>query len=301
MRPFAPQPKPERAAPKQLWIVGAAVGLVVLLVAFAAWKLRDRPEDLAHLQPNATSAPSDGTGKIIDRIGGGTITSAADAPTDGASATDTAQGAGQAASPSGSQSSNQASNPAPVSANSGLAQPGRAAFLMEAPEEANKVKTATGSVVWRREMIVSDPNGPPEVAVRADVDIPSLKLQAVLIFQKNTDLSLPASHTIKINFAMAPDAPFTSVRQISVPQMRREDAANGDILGGVPVPITDNAFLIGLSRGSGEANNITLLRDRGWIDVPLMLGNGRIGKLTFEKGAAGQQAMEEAFAAWAQP
>ncbi len=72
-RPFAPQPPRDAGAPKRLWIVGAIVGLFVLLIAVAAFELRDRPEDLAGLKPTTPSAPTDSgaNGKIVDRIGGG--------------------------------------------------------------------------------------------------------------------------------------------------------------------------------------------------------------------------------------
>jgi hypothetical protein len=64
------------------------------------------------------------------------------------------------------------------------------------------------------------------------------------------------------------------------------------------VPVTDNSFLIGLSRGEGEASNIDLLRSREWFDIPMVLANGHIAKLTFEKGASGRNALDDAMASW---
>ena len=80
--------------------------------------------------------------------------------------------------------------------------------------------------------------------------------------------------------------------------MRREDTATGDGLSGIPVTITDNSFLVGLTRGNAEASNLDLLTSREWIDVPMLLSNGKIAKLTFEKGPTGVRAITDALAAW---
>jgi hypothetical protein len=66
----------------------------------------------------------------------------------------------------------------------------------------------------------------------------------------------------------------------------------------VTVPITENSFLIGLAKGDAEAHNLDLLRAREWLDIPILLANGRIAKLTFEKGPFGQRAIDEAMASW---
>jgi hypothetical protein len=81
--------------------------------------------------------------------------------------------------------------------------------------------------------------------------------------------------------------------------MRRQDAATGETLNGVPVPIMENSFLIGLSRGTAEPNNLNLIQSHEWMDFPMLLANGRIAKLTFEKGPQGSSAIDDAIASWA--
>ncbi len=66
-RPVAPQAPAARQGPKGLWIVLAVIGLIVVGVAGAAWKLRDRPEDLAKLK--ATPVQQETGGKIVGRVG----------------------------------------------------------------------------------------------------------------------------------------------------------------------------------------------------------------------------------------
>jgi hypothetical protein len=43
------------------------------------------------------------------------------------------------------------------------------------------------------------------------------------------------------------------------------------------------------------------MRDRGWVDIPMVLSNGRIAKLTFEKGASGDRVLAQAMQAWDKP
>jgi hypothetical protein len=135
--------------------------------------------------------------------------------------------------------------------------------------------------------------------VRAEIDLPDAKLKAVMLIQKNTDATLPASHTIDLSFIPADGGSVPGVAQIQTPQMRREEVAMGDSLVGVPAPILRNYFLIGLTRGaSAEARNVDMMRNRGWFDVPMLLSDQRIAKITFEKGSAGERIINEAFEAW---
>jgi hypothetical protein len=45
----------------------------------------------------------------------------------------------------------------------------------------------------------------PEVAIRADIEIPERNLKTTISFRGNRDLYLSASHTIDISFALLPD------------------------------------------------------------------------------------------------
>jgi hypothetical protein len=287
-RPFVPPPARDVSAAKRLWIVGGIVGLVVVSVAIAAFKLRDRPEDLTHPLVSSSSIPGapGSNGKIVDRVGGGKAT--ADSHVSGGAASSTANRTDTA------KNTSEAVNPAiPVA--------GRAALLVEAPDEQSKVKTFLGTVVWKVDNVSNGPGEPLGMAVRADIEIPEEKMQAEMTFQKNLDSTLPASHTIKLRFAIPPGSALGSVKQINVMQLRRENTPTGESLKGIPVPIMENAFLVGLARGDAEASNLDLIRTREWLDVPMLLANGRIAKLTFEKGPAGQRALDDALASWQTP
>jgi hypothetical protein len=284
-RPFAPRLEGDTGAIKRAGIVVGIVGLVVVLVAIAAYKLRDRPEDLVRLQASspAIQGEAGSGGKIVDRVEAGGATPGA--PTAGAGV------------PSSTAERNDGAKSGSGPANPALPVARRAALLMEAPEEQSKVKTLLGTVVWRVDNVSNGPDEPLSMAVRAEAEIPEEGLQAAIIIQKNFDSTLPASHTIKLRFSVRPGSPLANIKQVNV-LLRRADSPTGDALKGITVPVTENSFLIGLSRGDGEASNLDLMRSREWFDIPIVLANGHIAKLTFEKGPSGRSALDDALASW---
>ncbi|HET6378404.1 MAG TPA: hypothetical protein VFG05_08895 [Methylocella sp.] len=288
--PFPPQPEDESVRNKRLAVMGGITGLLVFAVASAAYMLRDRPEDLMraqHAQPAQGEAGK--SGKIADRIGGSESFPQAPA---GASKAQARRANG------GNEAGLTNESPPPPA----LANTRRAALLVAAPEEQTKVKTLLGAVAWRTSNVSGGPDEPLRTAVQAEVEIPDEKLLATVTLQKNYDRTLPASHTVKIVFTVPSGSPLANIKQITGLQMREENTRTGDPLAGVTVPIMANSFLIGLEKGNAETLNLELLRSRQWLDIPIVLADGRVAKLTFEKGLAGQRAIEEAAASWqAQP
>ena len=69
----------------------------------------------------------------------------------------------------------------------------RAAMLIASDSPQNPV-VSLGSTVWST--IPPAPGQPARVAVKADADIPGLKMHATMTLRKNTDPTLPATHTI---------------------------------------------------------------------------------------------------------
>jgi hypothetical protein len=300
-RPYAPQPESDDAPQsRRLWIVIGVVVAVVVMVAAAAWKLRDRPEDFAAFKGPAQSQTDQGGGKIVARVGG---PESPESPTQPAAAPPAAEAPAAAtpapAAPAPAQTETAASSAQkPSDSTTSVPVAYRAAMLVEAPDQPSKVKTYVGTVIWQLENVSTDASQPPGTAVRADIDIPDDQLKASLEIQKNTDPSLSASHTITIVFTIAPGSATGSIKQISIPQLRGEDSPNGEALKGSLVPIMDNSFLIGLDRGGAEAANMDLIKGRQWFDIPILLANGRVAKLTFEKNTSGDRAIEDALASW---
>jgi len=162
-----------------------------------------------------------------------------------------------------------------------------------------KGKQYVGSVIWRTEPIKASGNQAADIAVRADIDIPDRKFKMTMSFRRNTDSSLPASHTAELTFILPPDFNGGGVGNVPGILMKSNEQARGTPLAGLAVKVTDGFFLVGLSNVDNDrARNIQLLKERSWFDVPLVYSNQRRAIIAIEKGAPGERAFNDAFAAW---
>jgi hypothetical protein len=162
-----------------------------------------------------------------------------------------------------------------------------------------KGKQYVGSVIWRTEPIKATGNQKADIAVRADIEIPDRKFKMTMSFRRNTDASLPASHTVELTFTLPPDFSGGGVSNVPGILMKSNEQARGTPLAGLAVKVTDGFFLVGLSNVDADrARNLPLLRDRSWFDVPLVYVNQRRAIIAIEKGAPGERAFSDAFAAW---
>jgi hypothetical protein len=162
-----------------------------------------------------------------------------------------------------------------------------------------KGKQYVGTVVWRTEPIKGGTGQPADIAVRADIDIPDRKFKMTMSFRRNTDTSLPASHTAELTFILPPDFSGGGVSNVPGILMKSNEQARGTPLAGLAVKVTDGFFLVGLSNVDADrSRNIQLLKERSWFDVPLVYVNQRRAIIAIEKGAPGERAFNDAFAAW---
>ena len=162
-----------------------------------------------------------------------------------------------------------------------------------------KGKQYVGSVIWRTEPIKASGNQKPDVAVRADIEIPDRKFKMTMSFRRNTDSSLPASHTAELTFILPQDFSGGGVGNVPGILMKSNEQARGTPLAGLAVKVTDGFFLVGLSNvDSDRARNLQLLKERSWFDVPLVYVNQRRAIIAIEKGSPGERAFNDAFAIW---
>jgi hypothetical protein len=162
-----------------------------------------------------------------------------------------------------------------------------------------KGKQYVGSVIWRLEPIKATGNQKPDVAVRADIEIPDRNFKMTMSFRRNTDTSLPASHTAELTFILPQDFSGGGVGNVPGVLMKSNEQARGTPLAGLAVKVTDGFFLVGLSNvDSDRARNLQLLKERSWFDVPLVYVNQRRAIIAIEKGAPGERAFNDAFATW---
>jgi hypothetical protein len=161
-------------------------------------------------------------------------------------------------------------------------------------------KRFAGSAVWHFE------GGQPgtqnaDSVVRADIEIPERKMTVKWVLKRNNDKTLPASHTIEINFVLPPDFPHGGIKNIAGVIMKETEDKLGVPLAGYSVKVTEGYFLLGLTATeSDQQRNIALLKDRPWFDIPIVYNDGRRAILAVEKGIPGDRVFKGAFAAWKQ-
>lgn len=176
----------------------------------------------------------------------------------------------------------------------------RAVLFEQVPNSTEK-RQFVGSVIWHNEQITPAPGQPTQTAIKADIDIPDLALRLSWIMSRNADASLPASHTIQIIFGESEK--FQSSRVANIPGILMDvpEQNKGVPLAGLSVKVTNGFFLIGLSSVDVDVQrNVSLLKDRPWMDIPIVFTDGTRALLAVEKGTPGERAFADAFAAWKQ-
>jgi hypothetical protein len=257
---------------RELLKVVSAAGAALLVLAFLAWEwprmvdlyrgIRAAPVETARETP----APAATRSKTTDRIEPGTQTASAPVP--------------------GTQ---------PTAA---VAQ--KVVLYEEDPADPNG-KRFVGSAIWRTETVNPGPGQPPELAIRADVEVPERKLAMTWSLRRNTDKALPASHTVEIIFKLPTDFPSGGISNVPGILMKQGEQQRGVPLAGLAVKVTSGFFLIGLSSvDTDKERNLQLLKDRTWFDIPVVYNNNRRAILAMEKGTPGERAFGEAFKVWKQ-
>ncbi len=172
----------------------------------------------------------------------------------------------------------------------------QSASLYEEDPAEKQGKHYAGSVIWKTE-IVSPEGKPPEPAIRAELEIPERRMHVTVSLRRNADESLPASHTIEISFLSA-DFSFGGISNVSAILMKPAEKTAGAQLAAVTAKVTSGFFLIGLSAADVDMHrNLEMLKERPWFGIPIVYNNGRRAILAIEKGAPGERAFQEAFAA----
>jgi hypothetical protein len=168
----------------------------------------------------------------------------------------------------------------------------------EDPADLNG-KRFIGSAIWRTETVTPAPGQPPELVIRADIEVPERKLALTWSLRRNTDKGLPATHTVEVMFKLPADFPFGGISNVPGILMKQAEQTRGAPLSGLAVKVTSGFFLLGLSSVESEkVRNVQLLKERAWFDIPVVYNNGRRAIVAVEKGTPGERALAEVFQAW---
>jgi hypothetical protein len=315
-RPAAPR-RGAASDGRALRYILMAAGVVVLLggAAFAVVMMENQ-EDTAALQPAAPErpalepvapAPAPSAEKLTDRLGveePKILNNVTPGPAPEPPATQPPdQEQQQAALPPAAAPS----TPAPTAAQPLTPSPGAEANIVaqnavlyeEQPDNPQRGQAFRGTVAWRTESVSTGSNAPLETAVKGEVDIPERKVKATVTIRKNVDPALPATHTMEIQFQVPADFPNGGISNVPGVLMKQTAQQRGAPLQGLSVKVTNGFFLVGLADSpTDQGRNAQLLKERGWIDVPVLYDNGRRAIMTLEKGVPGDRVFADAFAAW---
>jgi hypothetical protein len=179
----------------------------------------------------------------------------------------------------------------------------RATLYVEDPNDP-RGRSMAGSVVWESETISRYGAKEPvystkELVITGRAEIPQRQLSMVLTLRHNTDRSLPASHTVDLLFKLPPEAPSDAILNVPGILMKQGENERGDLLAGLAGKVTTGFFLIGLSPEQGERDgNVAMLKERPWIEIPIVFTDNLRGLLALEKGATGNEAFAQTFAEW---
>jgi hypothetical protein len=136
-----------------------------------------------------------------------------------------------------------------------------------------------------------------ERVLRVQVEYAGAGLSIDMVLSRNTDKTIPASHTFFVTFN--PRNAMPPVREMSPIEWRERESQTGPALAGPLVPIQDNVFLMGLDKSEAAIQrNLDLIRLQRWMVFDVRLATGRSAAFLIEKGPAGERAVNEALTAW---
>ena len=254
--------------------VGSVLAAVIALIAVAAFFLRDQPSDLQQSAAERETPAEQPDAKFSDRVG--------------------------------AERSEAEARPKPAAPGTTTAQPevtvSQRAILYEENQSDTRAQpiATNGHTVWRLEAVNGEQGEPLQTVLRVNVEFPEAGLTLAMTMRKNSDATLPASHTVELAFTNNAEAGAKrAVQNIGLLQLKDEEASRGSPVSGLPVRVRENLFLIGLSSLKSDVDrNTELLLHKNWFDLALTYANGQRAVISFEKGAAGTQALQSAFAQW---
>ena len=175
---------------------------------------------------------------------------------------------------------------------------GQKAVLYEEPLDATTaaagVTAFDAAVSWQLDE--SGASGPEIVAA---ISIPERNMSVRMVIKRNIDAALPASHLVETIVTTPADFPGRGIRSVPRIVFKLSEDERGEPLVGAAAKVADGFFWIALSAAPADvAKNLQLLKQRPWIDLPLVYESGQRAILTFEKGDAGTSVFDRALAAW---
>jgi hypothetical protein len=169
------------------------------------------------------------------------------------------------------------------------------AVLYEESASSATGTTFSGQAVWRHQ---AESKSASTAALSINVEIPQKNL-LLEITMRRAPAGGAASHFVEFGFFGAKRFPSDAVENVLGILMKNDELSRGIELKGQIVKVHQGMFLMGLSGTDADvASNMTLLKERGWLDIPIVLNGGGRAILAIEKGASGEKALSQVLSNW---
>jgi hypothetical protein len=176
---------------------------------------------------------------------------------------------------------------------------GQRAVLYEESDKTATGNTFSGRAVWRHHTEKAA-DGPASAVLSVDVEIPQKNILMQMSVKRAPDGGV-ISHFVEFKF-LNPDRSFSdAVDNVVGILMKTDELSRGVALAGKVVRVQPGMYLMGLSgTGTDASQNLNLLKDRPWLDVPIVMKDRSRSILAIEKGKTGEEALNRALASWGQ-
>lgn len=171
------------------------------------------------------------------------------------------------------------------------------AVLYEESAATKTGKVFAGHAVWRDRL--ESPAAGSSAVLSVEVEIPQKALIFNLSLTRAPERGGAISHFIELKFT-TPNGSFSdAVEDVLGIMMKNDELSAGIELAGKIVQVQKGVFLMGLSGTDADiGRNMTLLKDRPWLDVPIVMQDRSRSILAIEKGSTGQTAVNRVLASW---
>jgi hypothetical protein len=173
--------------------------------------------------------------------------------------------------------------------------PRERAVLYEESAATSTGSTYSGYAIWKRQ---SERKGAGAGFLSIDVEVPQKDLLLNVELRPAPDKGGAISHFVEFKFLTQNRTSSETVQDVLGILMKNDELSPGIELSGKVIRVGPGVFLMGLSgAGPDVERNLKLLRERPWLDIPIVFRGGPRSLLAIEKGTTGQNAINEVLGA----
>ena len=180
------------------------------------------------------------------------------------------------------------------------AGPAQRAVLYEENSATATGTTFSGRAVWRHQAGAAKA-GASGAELSIDAEIPQKGLFVGISIRRAPDDGGAISHFVEFRFLNPDGSASDMVEDVRGILLKTDELTRGIELIGKVVRVQRGVFLMGLSAAGPDLDrNLKLLKERPWLDIPIVMKDKTRSILAIEKGSTGQNALNQALASWGQ-